>query len=142
MLGLHVSNPKCIYAVLGFEAYLQAGSLSRIERSYCYFSYTSAGSMKKIWNIGARGNVSSVHCLVWHLRLWRQILPVSLIFKSSVYKVYSCAYISGRSTITCMYKTQKPSISEELILFFLKREDYFILPLTKSLCVNKVQCFK
>lgn len=49
--------------------------------------------MKKILTSGGKGIVSSVHCLVWHLRLCVQILPVSLIFTNSVYKgFFLCMY--------------------------------------------------
>lgn len=84
--------------------------------------------------------MSSVHCLVWHHRLCRQILPVSLIFTSLVYKGFSGACTSGQSAITLMCMTQKPSFSEEL---FLRKGDDIILPLTKYLVhVNSIKSFK
>jgi len=68
-----------------------------------FLAVLSAASMKNIWNIEGRGNVSTVHCFVWHLRLWRQILSVSHIFKSSVYKVlFMCMYFRTEYCYMCV----------------------------------------
>lgn len=48
---------------LAFEANLQVGSTSRIDRSRFFLAVLSAVGVKKVWTLGGKGIVSSVHCL-------------------------------------------------------------------------------
>lgn len=61
------------------------------------------------------------------------MLPVSLIFTSLVYKgLFLCVYFKAEYYYMKVHDS-KPSFSEKLIIFFLRKGDYIILSLAKDL---------